>query len=141
MSRAVTLARELLAILGELRVPRKKERPTIPPHMLEKVAKRICLLCGDLVPKDKPYRRGRCAPDYQQFINDRVDDPGLEKRLIAAGTLLEKGTKMGRPRRSMPTAAELSAKDGKGLSGEESTEDANRVVENLPHKKKPKGKG
>jgi ABC-type enterochelin transport system ATPase subunit len=99
VARALTLVRELARVLESLAKPGEKKRKELPAEIKDRVEAKICLVCGRKIEPPEPYRRGRCATDYQQFINDKIADPDVEKRYIAEKTLTPWPLKGGRPRR------------------------------------------
>jgi hypothetical protein len=120
VARALTLVRELEKVLASLSSENARIKRELPPAMKSLVEAKICLVCKRQVVAPEPYRRGRCASHYQQFINDKLDDPNVEKRYISAGTITPWAVKGGRPRKPITTADIESA---------EKTGDASKVSE------------
>lgn len=87
--------------------------PQIAKAVAEKVAKRICLVCGK--PWDDGHSRGLCEEHYQEAQYKIRENPAIARELIMKGQLTEKG-KPGR-RRTKKSAFDDSTADESRLEG------------------------
>lgn len=80
-----TMGRRLLQIAAEF------GGETVPVEysksVMLRVKRRQCLVCGDIAPSGKTWKRGLCGKHYQQAMRDIAANPALERAMVMEGAI------------------------------------------------------
>lgn len=87
----VTLLRRATAIAEKLQGDAPQGDASIAADVAEKIAKRICLVCGATIPEGKQYRRGLDARHYQRAMRNIQIGKYTEADLMEKGALGPRG--------------------------------------------------